>query len=138
MGREIGRSPDGAHARKRNDLLALPNADRNPIVREEVRMSEAASSRAPAAQNRTALASLGLGLLAVVSFLLGDVSGGVLFLVGAVSGAGALVSGIVGWRRARAGGPWRRAAIAGTLLGLLILAWFGIFGLLAAFGVING
>ena len=99
-------------------------------------MTEAATA-APAAENRMALASAVLGLLALASFLLGDISGGVLFLVGAVLGASAVAAGIAGWRRARTGAPRRRAAIAGTLLGLLILAWFGIFGFLVALGVVS-
>jgi hypothetical protein len=100
-------------------------------------MSEAATSHAPTEQNGAAVTSAVCGVLAVVSFALGDVSGGVLFLVGAILGASAIVAGVIGWRRARAGAPRRRTAIAGTLLGMLILAWFGIFGLLVAFGVIS-
>lgn len=101
-------------------------------------MSETATTTAaPAAQNRAAVASVVSGVLAVVSFLLGDVSGGALFLVGAILGTAAIVAGVIGWRRARAGAPRGRAAVAGTLLGLLILAWLGIFGLLAALGLIS-
>lgn len=100
-------------------------------------MSEVTTGDAPTEQNRAAVASAVCGVLAVVSFALGDVSGGVLFLVGAILGASAIVAGIVGWRRARAGAPRRRTAVAGTLLGLVILAWFGIFGLLVALGVIS-
>ena len=100
-------------------------------------MSAAATTREPAVANKSAVASLVLGLLAVVSFLLGDASGGSLFLVGAILAVSAVVTGIRGWRRARAGAPRRRVAVAGMVLGLLILAWFGIFGLLSALGVIS-
>lgn len=100
-------------------------------------MSEAAPTMAPEAENRAALASLVLGLLAGVSFVFGDASGGALFLVGAILAAAAIAAGVAGRRRARAGAGRRYAAATGLLLGLLILAWFGIFGLLAALGVVN-
>ena len=100
-------------------------------------MSEAATTQPPTAQNRTALLSCVLGPLAVVFLLLGSLNDA-FYLPGDVAGVAALVSGIVALRRVRAGAPRRRAAIAGTLLGSLLVAWFGILGLLVVLGVFSG
>ncbi len=98
-------------------------------------MSEISASPAPTERGNTvALVALIAGVAAVVSFLIAPAISDVLWPIGAAAAAVAVVAGIIALRQ-RPARRWQ--AIVGLVLGGIILAWFLIYLVLAAGGVVD-
>ncbi|HEX2109907.1 MAG TPA: hypothetical protein VHF67_00010 [Gaiellaceae bacterium] len=101
-------------------------------------MSEASVSPAWQRPNTAALAALIAGVAGVVVFLLAPVLSDALWPIGAAAALIAIVAGVIALRGMRGErGAKRWQAIGGLVLGALILAWFVIYLLLAAAGVVD-
>ena len=102
-------------------------------------MSEITSPAGIAHRDTTALVALIAGVAAIVLFILAAaLTVDWLWPFGVIAGVIAVIAGVISLRRARAEGRGRNAqALAGLVLGAIVVAWFVIWGVLALTGVID-